>query len=81
MNFDLLFRGAKFFHNGYLAYFLSERDEIWQRWGTGQSRLITRRLLIPCGDMHQSFTGTILKWFFDKFSMFADSFSILSIHC
>jgi len=29
--FGLLFQGAKFFHNGYLAYFLSERDDIWLR--------------------------------------------------
>jgi len=38
--------------------------------------------VIPCGDMHQSFTGTLVKWvFFDNFPMFADSFSVLSIHC
>ena len=30
VNFGILFRGAKFFHNGHLAQFLSERDEIWQ---------------------------------------------------
>ena len=37
--------------------------------------------VIPCGDMHQSFTHALVKWFFDNFLMFADSFSILSIHC
>jgi len=38
--------------------------------------------VIPCGDMHQSFTGTLVKWFFfDKISMIADSCSCLSIHC
>jgi len=37
--------------------------------------------VIPCGDMHQSFTDTLVKWFFDNFPMFADSFSFLSIHC
>jgi len=26
-------------------------------------------------------TGTLVKWFFDKFPTFADSFSVLSIHC
>jgi len=31
--------------------------------------------------MHQSFTGALAKWFFDNFPMFADSFSVLSIHC
>ena len=34
MNFGPLFRGATFFHKGYLAHFLSERKEIWGRlWG------------------------------------------------
>jgi len=37
--------------------------------------------VIPCGDMHQSFTGTLVKWFIDKFPMFADSVSVVSIHC
>jgi len=35
----------------------------------------------PGSDMHQSFTGTIVKWFLDNVPMFADSFSVLSIHC
>jgi len=26
--------------------------------------------VIPCGDMHQSFTDTLEKWFFDNFPMF-----------
>ena len=25
--------------------------------------------MIPCGDMHQSFTDTLEKWFFDNFPM------------
>jgi len=37
--------------------------------------------VIPFGDMHQSFTDTLVKWFFDNFPMFADSFSVLSIRC
>ena len=37
--------------------------------------------MIPCGDMHQSFTDTLVKWFFDNFSMFADSFRLVSILC
>jgi len=37
---------------------------------------------IPCGDMHQSFTDTIVKWFFYNFPVFADSFSVFfSILC
>jgi len=90
VNFGLLFHGANFFHKGYLAHFLLERDKIWQ--GAGQSKLIPlfRELcsgspaspvgLIPCIDMHQSFTHALVKWFFDNFPMFADSFSVLSIH-
>jgi len=36
-----------------------------------------------CGDknMHQSFTDTLEKSFFDNFPMFSDSFNVLSIHC
>jgi len=33
--------------------------------------------VIPCGDMHQSFTDTLVKWFFNTF---ADSLSVLSIY-
>jgi len=33
VNFGILFRGAKFFHNGYVAHFLPERDEIWHCYG------------------------------------------------
>jgi len=69
-NFDLLFRGAKSFHNGYIAHLLSESDEIWQRWGSGQSKVISqiswtllRDPVIPCGDMHQSFTDALVKCF------------------
>ena len=31
--------------------------------------------------MCQSFSGTLRKWFLDNFPMFADSFSVVSIHC
>ena len=37
--------------------------------------------MIPCGDMHQSFTvTTAVKWFLDNLHMFADDFRVLSIH-
>ena len=36
--------------------------------------------MIPCGDMHQSFTDALVKWFFDNFATFADSFRVVSIH-
>jgi len=35
--------------------------------------------VIPCGDMRQSFTDALIKWFLDNFPMFTDSFSVLSI--
>ena len=86
-NLGLLFRGAKFFHND-LTHFLSECEQIWQLGGSGQVKLIPkfRELwsggsMIPCGNMHQSFTDALVKLFFDNFPMFADSFSVLSIHC
>ena len=31
-------------------------------------------LVIQCGDMHQSFTDALVKWSFDNFPVFADSF-------
>jgi len=38
--------------------------------------------VIPCGDMHQSFTDAPVKWFLDNFPMFADSFCVFfAIHC
>jgi len=37
--------------------------------------------VIPCGDMHQCFTGALVKWFLDNFPMFADSFRLVSVHC
>ena len=64
------FPGAKFFHNGYLAHFcrstmkfgsvrgLSSRyllPEFNELWSGGP--------MIPCGNMHPSFTDTLVKWF------------------
>ena len=66
MNFGLLF------HKGYLAHFSSERDEIWQCYGSGQSTLSARGPVIPFGVTHQSFTGTLATWFFDNWPIFAD---------
>jgi len=37
--------------------------------------------MIPCDDMHQSFTDTFLKWFFDNFGPHVDDgFRLVSIH-
>jgi len=73
MNFCLLFREANFLHNGYIAHFLSERDEIWQHWGLANRNLFpefhehwSEDPVIPFGDMHQSFTSTLVTWFFDN---------------
>jgi len=72
MNFCLLFREAKLFNNGYLAHGLSERNEIWPRLGvwpieTYSPNFMNFGPVIPCGDMHQSFTDALVKWFFDNF--------------
>ena len=45
MNFGLLFKGAIIFDTRYLADYLSEHDEIWQCWGSGQSTLIPPHLV------------------------------------
>jgi len=37
--------------------------------------------VIPRGDMHQSFTNALAKWFFNDFPVFADRFRLVSIHC
>ena len=37
--------------------------------------------MIPCDDMHQSFTDADVKWFCDNLPMSAESFSVVSIHC
>jgi len=33
--------------------------------------------MISCGVMHQFFTDTLVKWFFDNFSMFADHSTVV----
>jgi len=82
------FAGSKIFPQRIAPPFLSEREEILQCWGSCQMPIETsefrelwcRGPVIPCGDMHQPFTDTLLKWFFDNFPIFADNFSVLSIH-
>ena len=90
VNFSLLFRGASFFTTDISHIFVGTRvgEEIWQRYGSGQPNLFPEFCelwcvgpMIPCGDMHQSFTDTLVNWFFNNFSMLADSFSVLSIYC
>jgi len=55
------------FESIYLAHFLLERDEIWQRWGCSRLTLIpefgelwSRGSAIPCGDIHQPFTDALV---------------------
>jgi len=87
------FEGGKIFNIGYLECTLSVRVQrnLALLWfcGSGQLKHIPEfhelwsgvLQSIPCGNMHQSFTGTLVKCFFNNFPMFTDSFSILSIHC
>jgi len=74
---------SKLFHNRYLAHFLSKRNEIWQRQGLANGNsfpefheLWSGGPIIPCGDMHQSFTDAHVKWFCDNLPIFANSFSV-----
>ena len=83
------FPGSKFFHKGYLAHFLSERDKIWQCWGLASRHVFPefRELSFGGGVPWYHATTCIspswytVKWFFDNFPMFADNFSVLSINC
>ena len=86
MNLGLLFRGVEFSTTDISHTFcrsatkfgnfgrLANRNlfpEFRELWSGGP--------VILCGDMHQPFTCTLAKLFFD--SLFAYSFSLLSIHC
>jgi len=86
VNFGLLFRGAKFVHNYFLHIFYHSTTKFGRVRGLANRNLFPefRELwsegpVIPCGDMHQSFTGALVKWFFDKFLIFADSVFFLFI--
>ena len=84
VNFRHTFLGSNIFPQRiFRTVLLSERDEILQRWGSGQSKRIpriSRTLVRWCGDMHQSFTGALVNCFFPTiFPMFAN-ISALSIH-
>ena len=87
VNFSLLFHGAKWLTAR--TFFVAEQRNLAALW-SGQSKLIPPNFVnfgpgsvIPCRDMHQSFTDARVKWFLDNFPMFADSFtpSVVSIHC
>jgi len=75
VNFGLLFQGADFFHKGYLTH------EIWPKLIPEFCELWSGVPVIPCGDMHQFFTRALVKWFFNNFPTFADSFRLVSIDC
>ena len=89
MNFDPLFREQNLSTTDILYTFYRRETKF------GSVRDLANRHLFPefhelwsggpvilCGDMHQSFTGSLVKcFFFDDFPMLADSFSAISIHC
>jgi len=69
-----------------LAYFSGQ--QIWKPLGLANWRLFSefcelwsRGLVIPCGDTHQSFIDALVKWFFDNFLIFSNSFRLVSDHC
>jgi len=60
------FRG-KIFDNGYLTHYLSERDKIWQRWGSGQSKVLpqiswTLVLGVPWYNAETCISATEVFW-------------------
>ena len=88
VNFGLLFPEAKFSTTDMSHSFCRNATKFCSVMGLDNRNLFPefRELwsvgpMIPCGDMHQSFTDTLVKWFFNNFLMFADSFSVLSIQC
>jgi len=86
VNFGLFSRRSKFFHKGYLV--LCRRatkfgrvrglanwnlfPESCELWSGGSVKL--------GGDIHQLFTGTLVKWFFDNF-LCLPIVLVVSIHC
>jgi len=87
VNFGLqvLSRWAKFFHKGYLTHFCRSAT----KFGRVNRNLANLNLfpefcelrsgcpVIPCGDMHQTFTDALVKWFLDNFPTLADSFGLV----
>ena len=78
---------ATFFHNAYnyRTFFVEARQNLAEIGGLPMETQSFRALwsggpVIPCGDMRQSFTDALIKWFLDNFPMFTDSFSVLSIY-
>jgi len=72
----LLFRGEKLSTTDILHTFLAEHNDIWSITIFGRIRGLTNRYIfpefrelwsggpvIPCGDMHQSFTDTLVRGF------------------
>jgi len=86
VNFNLLFRGAKFSTTDISHSFCRTATKFGSVRGLANRSLFPefRDLwsagpVIPCGDMHQSFTDALVRWFCDNFLMIADRFSVLSI--
>jgi len=88
VNFYLLFLGAKFFHKRYLADFCPSATRFGRVTAFGAWPIKTYSLnfvnfdpVVPWYHAATCISPSIIKWFFDNFPMFADSFSVLSIHC
>jgi len=89
VNFGLLFRGTNFYSTTDISHtFCRSATKFRSVGGLANTNLFSkyRELwswgpVISYGDMHQLFTGAVVKWFFNNFPMSADSFSVLSIHC
>ena len=87
VNFGLLFWRAKFPQGISRTLYRSEAKfgsvGVWpiETYSPNLENFGLGGPVIPCGDMRQSFIDTLVKWFFDNFPMFADSFRLVSIRC
>jgi len=88
VNFGLLFREQNFSTRDITHTFCRRTTKFGSVRGLANGHLLPEfrevwsgHPVIPCGDMHQSFSDVLVKWFFDNFPMFADSFRLVSIHC
>jgi len=61
------FSGHQIFSTTDISHTLSEHNQMRRRRGLASRNLFGP--VIPYGDIHQSFTGTLVKWIFDNFQL------------
>jgi len=90
VNFGLLFRRANFFSQRIYCTlscrsatkFGTVRGPVNRHLFSEFRELWSDGRVISCDDIHQSFVDALVKWFFDKFPIFADSLCCFYLlHC